>query len=419
MKFFKSLNNSEKLFFLLLGILLSIVGWAAFFTVDKAIQATGELSPMGKTVVVQARQPGTVRAIHYQINDQVFESDVLFTIDADDERARLDELQTDLFSHQVRMRRAEAQLELRDYFEPLPGASSELLSDELRLLTSSLLALREDQLLLDKEVDALRSEISRKLADAQSLKSGIQLEMRRLELTQRLVDKGYEGEIALLEAQQRLEAASSQRSDALSALNTLRAELGIVNLRKQLLLTNHQKQTSAELSALRSNAVALTKQIKGLEARIGGFEVRAQVTGVISKQMIGSVGQVVAVGEPLAEIIPGSTPLVFYARIPVADIQDVALAQPVKLFLNNMNVRSTVPLAGVVHQVDPDATLDPKTSERFFIAVVKFDANQTNLQYVLPGVTGRAAILVGERTVLDYLVDPIWTQMRSSLNEPQ
>ena len=123
-------------------------------------------------------------------------------------------------------------------------------------------------------------------------------------------------------------------------------------------------------------------------------------------------------GEPLAEIIPANTPLVFYARISVADIQDIALGQPVKLFLSNMNTRSAVPLLGAIQQIDPDASLDTQTGARFFTALVAFDPEQQNLQYVMPGVTGSAAILVGKRSVLGYLTDPLWTQMRSALNEP-
>jgi len=421
MRSFKNLNNSEKLFAVLVSTVLCMVVWAALFQVDKSIQAAGEISPLGKPVVIQARLPGAVRAINHRVNDHVQAQQVLLTIDAEDERARLFELQTELLNHQVRIRRAEAQLKLQPLFEAQASDPSDLVGDELIVLTSSLLSLQEDQLMLDKEIEALQSDIQRKSAELRSLRSAIELAEKKLELTDLLVQKGYEGQIALLEARQRLEAAQAQRSDAVSALNTMRAQLSVFQVRKQLLLSNHQKVTSAELSALRSAATSLQAQIDGLQDRIDGYQVQAQVDGLVSKLLVRFVGQVVSAGEPLAEIIPANTPLVFYARVPVASIQDVRLQQPVKLFLSNMNTRSTVPLMGDIYQIDPDATLNEQTGERFFTAVVKIQPNQPNqpnLQFVVPGVTGSAAILVGKRTVLGYLIDPLWAEMRSALNEP-
>lgn len=419
MKSFKNSNNSEKLFVVLVGTVLCIVLWASLFQVDKSIQAAGEISPLGKAVVIQARLPGSVRVIHHRVSDLVQSHDVLLTIDADDERARLHELQIELVNHQVRSRRAEAQLHMRPQFDPLASDPPELVGDEQTVLTSNLLALQEDQLMLDKEIEALQSDIQRKSFELRTLRSAVELAQKKLELTDRLVQKGYEGEIALLEARMRLESAQAQRSDAVSAINTMRAQLSVFGVRKQLLLSNHQKQTSAELSTLRSAGVSVQAQIEGLQDRIDGYQVLAQANGMVSKMLVAFVGQVVSAGEPLAEIIPANTPMVFYARVPVANIQDVKVEQPVKLFLSNMNTRSTVPLLGAIQQIDPDATLNEQTGERFFTAIVQLQPNQPNLQFVVPGVTGSASILVGKRTVLGYLVDPLWAEMRSALNEPQ
>ena len=106
MRSFKNLNNSEKLFVVLVSTVLCMVVWAALFQVDKSIEAAGEISPLGKPVVIQARLPGAVRAINHQVSDSVQAHQVLLTIDAEEERARLFELQTELLNHQVRIRRA-------------------------------------------------------------------------------------------------------------------------------------------------------------------------------------------------------------------------------------------------------------------------------------------------------------------------
>ena len=77
MKYFQNLNKTSLLYFLVLAMFFLIVGWASIFQIDKSINVTGELSPLGRPIVVQNRFEGKLTSGPYTIVAQTFDQNIL------------------------------------------------------------------------------------------------------------------------------------------------------------------------------------------------------------------------------------------------------------------------------------------------------------------------------------------------------
>ena len=79
-----------------------------------------------------------------------------------------------------------------------------------------------------------------------------------------------------------------------------------------------------------------------------------------------------------------------------------------------MNSRVDDKITGVISFIAPNSTYDDKSGESYF--EVRVDLTSST-EKIIPGVTGQASLFIGERTILNYFLDPIYNQFDNSLSE--
>ena len=77
MKYFQNLNKTSLLYFLIMSLFFLLLCWASIFQIDKSINVTGELSPLGRPIVVQNRFDGKIAQIDIKLGSFVSKGDVL------------------------------------------------------------------------------------------------------------------------------------------------------------------------------------------------------------------------------------------------------------------------------------------------------------------------------------------------------
>ena len=80
-----------------------------------------------------------------------------------------------------------------------------------------------------------------------------------------------------------------------------------------------------------------------------------------------------------------------------------------------MDSRNVVPIEANVMSIDPDATEEDDGS-RHYSAILEISGAPDGVDLV-PGVTGSGAILLGQRTVFMYFLEPLWQAMEGALSE--
>ena len=412
----RSLNSTEKLFRLLSTFLVAILLWVFLFDLDKSVLAQGEVAPLGRPLAIQSKFSGRVLSIDTSVGAKVDLGDSLIVIESDDDDTSLAEVDAELASLLLTDRRLEAQLKLSDTFDVRPNDNVDVAADQKRVLEASLIALRQSLLVLDQQIAVKQTQIASTLSELSSQTSTLELAKRRLKLIQSLVDKGFEGELALLEAKRDKEDAALKLSELERSVSTMKLEIELSKSQKELEVSNFKKDASIEVTEVRKALqVAKIKQ-QNLKGRVDGYHLSASKSGLVSKLTVNYSGEIVGAGDTVVEIIPHETPLVFYAEIPVSNIDDVKAGQLAKVTLSNMSTRESEPLQAKGLRIDPDATVDEKTGARYYTAVI-----QTNepSRYLVPGVSGAVSVLLGKRSIAEYFLEPIFQSLHGALSETQ
>ena len=80
-----------------------------------------------------------------------------------------------------------------------------------------------------------------------------------------------------------------------------------------------------------------------------------------------------------------------------------------------MDTRTEPPIIGYVANVEKNSRVDD-TFGRYFQVEIQFSESERS-EVIVPGVDGSASILLGKRSVLEYILEPIFTSFRGVLSE--
>ena len=338
---------------------------------------------------------------------------IIFETSADDSDFLENQLESQKLS--IQLRRLVAQSKLETSFEDFATDDIEFLEDQLRVLQAEVGTLQSQVKSKETTKQVLLTKISGTESQLNSLQEKFKLAEEKYRIVERLFQKGYEGQIALLESKQEMSTVEQELLDKKIERENLLSDLDIAELDIKTATLDFQRKTSQELAETKKSLELTEIRNSSLSARMSEYSIKASSDGTISRIFVENIGSVTAEGTKLLEIIPSEAPIVFYAKIPVASITDVHVGQEAKITLSTMDTRQVVPIEASVISIDPDATQEEDGS-RHYSAILGISESPSDTDLV-PGITGSGAILLGKRTVFMYFLEPLWQAMEGALSE--
>jgi len=163
-----------------------------------------------------------------------------------------------------------------------------------------------------------------------------------------------------------------------------------------------------------------SERLVALQDIVSRTVVRTPEAGIINGMQIHTEGGVIGSGTIIAEVVPQSEELIIEARVPLIDIDRVAVGQEATIRFSSFN-RSSVPtIYGKVITISADAAVDRYTGAASYIAQIEVtpeglkDLGDLTL---VPGMPAEAFIATGSRTFLQYAFKPFSNIMARSLIE--
>ena len=417
MKYFQNLNKTSLLYFLIMSLFFLLLCWASIFQIDKSINVTGELSPLGRPIVVQNRFDGKIAQIDIKLGSFVSKGDVLLKFETEEDASTFEENKLQIANLKVSLRRLETMLNFEKEFDAKEGDNPELYFDQLRIFNSEMRAFEQQILLFEAERDLKSMQQSAAKSELSQLTQKYDLADKRLSMITVLFEKGFEGQIALMEAKQGVSSVQQEIILKSAQVAQLSSEIDILSQKIKSHRIDFEKTISASLIETKQQLQLAAVRNESYEAKLSEYSIVAPVSGLISKLTFTNVGEIASSGTTLMEIIPEDQPIVFYAQVPVDAVVDVEVGQLAKVTLSTMDARYEEPIVGKLIDIDPDATTDDDGS-RYFGATIEFPKEilQGEIE-ILPGVSGVASLIAGRRSVLEYFLEPIFQSLRGSLSE--
>jgi HlyD family secretion protein len=407
---------------------IGLGGWAAYAPLAGAAVAPAVTSPDGNRRQVQHLEGGIVQELLVREGSVVRAGEPLVVLDSTSARASRDILRKELRSLLTLRARLIAERDGADEIT-FPAEILQDSSEETMTMVKTRRALfdmrrdarRQRKTILERQLGQLEETIVG--IDAQIASQDEQLRLLKEETAgvMKLVNEGLERRPRLLTLQRseaelvgaRAEAQASAARTAQAMSETL-AEIGAID-------TEYMEEVGTKLAEVEAELSGVREKLRAASEVVARAVIKSPVTGTVVELEANTIGGVIAAGETILEIVPRDEEILFDARIAPNDIDDVVPGLPARIVLSAYSQRSMPPLRGTVRQVSADRITDPKTNQPYYLARIELPAEavaklppEVTLK---PGMPAEVMVMTSERTVLDYLLEPLLGSFRKSFRE--
>lgn len=411
---------------LLLFGLVAFMLWASFAQLEKIVAAQGSLVNPLPNIVVQPLETSIIQSIDVRVGQVVKKGDTLATLDAtfirSDEnqlRARLDSLETQAKGLEVELAGG----------LPKAGAVSPQSADgqlQASLLTERRANYQAQQLRMGETAAKLRAALATNRRD-QALAASRLKALREIEsMQEKLVAQKIGAPLQLMEAQIKSKEVERDLAQVTNREQEILRELAAFDAEKVAFERGWRQKTMEELLSITRERDSLTEQIQKADKRHRLITLVAPEDAVVLDIIKLSPGSIVREAETFFTLVPLNVALEAEVRIDSADVGYIKVGDPVHIKIDAFPFQRHGTLEATVRTVSEDAfkrDASNKTGGDVYY-VSRVSLNSTNLKNMvdksrlLPGMTVTAEIVVGERSVMSYIVWPLLKGMDEAVREP-
>ncbi len=404
--------------------------WAAAAPLAGAAIAPGVISPDGSRRTVQHLEGGIVRRILVEEGSVVQKGDPLVVLEDVQARAGYDVLNArfhTLAAAQSRLLAEQAgakDIRFPDWLIDATGEDAtalEAMVAQRQLFRTRAKGLADRRAILARRIAQLREEIAGLEAQiaADGQQSGLIAE--EVEGLDQLYRKGLATKTRLLALRRAQSEIEGDRAERRARIARARQAIGETELQIVAQGTALLDEANEELSRVQAELAEVEQRLTASRDVLERTVVRAPSAGTVVQLRVHTPGGVIRPGEPLLDIVPDDEELLVDARLSPMDIDVVAAGLSAQVILPAFKLRHLPRIEGRVRTISADAIVDPHTGERYFEARIEVDPEQ--LAALEPkveltsGMPAEVYIMTGERTMLDYLLQPVFDSLRRAFRK--
>ena len=404
--------------------------WAAAAPLAGAAIAPGVISPDGSRRTVQHLEGGIIRRILVEDGSVVQAGDPLIVLEDVQARAGHDVLRSrfhTLAAAQARLLAEQAGADDIRFPDGLIAATHddatalEAMVAQRQLFRTRAQGLADRRGILAWRIAQLREEIAG--LEAQIVADGRQIALiaEEIEGLDHLYRKGLTPKTRLLALQRAQSDIEGDRAERRARIARAHQAIGETELQVSAQGTALLDQANEELSRVQAELADVEQRLAASGDVLARTLIRAPGTGTVVELRFHTAGGVIRPGEPILDIVPDDEELLVDARLSPLDIDIVAAGLPAQIILPAFKQRHLPRIEGRVRRVSADAIVDPHSGERYFEARIEVDAEQ--LAAIEPkvaltaGMPAEVYITIAERTMLDYLLQPVFDSLRRAFRE--
>ena len=408
-------NVGTHLFLLLCVVSCVAFGvWAWKSSLAVVSVAEGEVVPSSQVKTIQHLEGGIVREIKVREGDRVKTGQPMVVLESTASGADVGELRTRIVGLQIEIVRLEAAASNADK----PTFPAELVKSHPRLVSEATQLFNSRKQRLNDEFASQQAIISQRQQDRQEISARIKNQRNSLKLQKE--------QIAISE--DLLKEQLTNRYKHLDLLKEATRLTGAIEQDKVALQRagSALKQARANRDGIRSKFAEDSRSKLDL-ARLSKFEdslkrttLRSPVDGVVKTLHVVTIGGVVRAGDPVIDVVPAGDRLIIEAKLKTQDIGYVRAEQSARITLASADAMRFDNLEGKVLAVSPD-TITGQDGRPYYKVRIETARNHfrrgANRYDLFPGMQVLTSIHTGERTVMEYILDPFLNAGDTALRE--
>lgn len=416
--------------------------WAALARVPEVAVSVGEIAPTIAPAPVQHLEGGIVAEVLVNEGDVVEEGQPLLRMNDAVAQTELAQARHRLESLQLQAQRlaaaADGNMVAMDAHgrqgpaaritahaggdaQTVPALTSGLFVEPQRAaLNARLQALADRVSVLQEQVAQRRSDLATLAGQISAVHEQMELHSKELGIREELARNGLTTRLSVLEAQRLLMSAKAEHERLTGQRATAQRSLAEAEARVVEARSAAVDEARQEAARVALEIAETTEIVRKLEDRAERVMLRAPIDGIVRGLAVHRLGTVLPPGGLVAEIMPQDTQLVADVRLMPRDIGFIEIGQPVHVKVQAFDYARFGSIEGSVERVSAGTFLDEQRQPHYRARIalkqqhVGHDARYAQL---VAGMTVQADITTGTKTVLQYLMKPIYSAMAASFHE--
>jgi HlyD family type I secretion membrane fusion protein len=415
--------------YVVLLITFGVLGtWAYFAIIASAVVAPGVVALESDRKVVQHFEGGIVQDILVREADVVEQGDPLIVLDNIQVNSEIAVLEQRKATSEALI----ARLEAEQTFAEEVSFPEELLNAEDAHVKSAIEAQRnifEDRrsiYLSQAEILEFRAEQLNGQAEGYEVQLAA-LQRRqtlRSELFERMrtgEERGVVESNRLSDMEDEVIQIEASIGTSMSEIAQVKAAAGEARLNILKLKQEYSERANSELKTARSELSEIVEKLTVAEDRMRRTTISAPTTGKVQSLAVTTRGSVIRSGEILMEIVPSDETLLIDAKVAPVDVDNVRPGLETEVRFSAFKAKLSKLVLGEVLSISTDVVTTKNSDEApYYLARIKVpDENLTDeiREGLTAGMPADVVILTGERSVLQYLLDPLSDAIFTSLRE--
>ena len=390
-------------------ILVLLLIWAAFATVDEVTRGSGKVIPTRQVQVVQAVDGGVVDEILVREGQTVEKGQTLFRIDETRFVSSLRENRVQYLALLAKAARLRALAENTPFTLPAEILKEDpALVEEERNMYDARRQELEAQLSIARQQLAQRTQelIEVRTRRDQSAQS-YELTARELTMTKPLATSGAVSDVELLRLERDVGRYRGERDQATAQMVRLQSAIAEAARKVQEHEITFRNEMRNELADTMAKLNSLSEGSTALSDRVQHANIKSPVKGTINRLLITTVGGVLQPGKEIVEIVPSDDALLLEARISPKDIGFLRPGLPAMVRFTAYDFAIYGGLDAVIDHIAADTITDEEGNAFYLVRVRTLKSSLGKSMPIIPGMVAEVDIMTGRKSILSYLLKPV------------
>ena len=404
-----------------MAVLLGTVGvlgtWSYLAPIDSAASASGFVTVKSHSKTVQHLDGGIVKELIAKDGDIVSEGDVLLILDGSEIKAQLEILRGQQITFAAQVARLTAERDRLGqviYPKEVQNLSDarvvEAQQSENQIFNARKNAHEGEVSVLNQRISQLNSRIQGlqgQKTSKQELKASYSEEAKDL---RELLAEGFADKQRLRDLERSLSASTGEIASLSSEIASSEMQIGETRLQILQIQKQFQEEVANKLSEVQAQLYDINQRLTATIDKVNRIQIKAPSAGRVMGLSIHNVGGVITPGRPILDIVPQGEELIIDARVSPMDIDRVHVGLVAEVRFSAFKQALTPKMMGKLINLSADKLTDERTGAPYYSAKIELTPDsyaKLGDMELIPGMPADVLINTGERTVFEYLMQPI------------
>ena len=402
------------------GIVFTFILWTSVTPINEIALATGQIIPTGFIKSVQHLEGGIISEINVHEGDMVKEGQLLIVLDGKGAQSELEQALAKEAALKIRAERLRAfGLGQKPNFSDFGANHKSLVNDQQSIYDMQFRNRNDQRAVIDKQQEQQKALLAVQVGQEGNLKKELLIHEQQLAADKVLLDKQLttktkyrDTELKVTNVQKELDQVHNQMQQTRQAIaesdNKL-TELG----------TRLRNDALTEMGTVTAEIAQVKEMITKLQDRVNRLKMKAPVSGIVKGLKTNTLNGVIQPGEEIMQIVPENA-MEIEAQINPKDIGNTQIGQDATIKVSAYDYSRFGSIQGKLQAISASTFLDAD-KKPYYKAFITLDqlyvGKNPKRNHISVGMTVQAEIHTGEKTLLQYLIRPVYNAVKTSFRE--